>query len=39
MLYGAKVTVGSEMNTEHINTVCVECTILNVKPFVSSNNQ
>ena len=39
MLHRAKVTVGSEINREHINTVWAECTIFNVKPFGSSNNQ
>jgi len=39
MLHRAKVAVGSEINTKHINTVWAECTILNVKPFGSSNKQ
>jgi len=28
MLYGAEIAVLSEINTEHINTVRAECTIV-----------
>jgi hypothetical protein len=32
VLYGAKVAIGSEINTKHINTVWQNVKFLNVKP-------
>jgi hypothetical protein len=40
MLYGAEVAVCSEINTKHINTVCVKnAPFLNVKPFGARNQK
>jgi len=39
MLYRAEVTGYSEIDTEHINTVWAECTMLNVKRISTKNNQ
>jgi len=38
MLYGAEVAVCSQINTKHINTVCVECQFLSSK-HVDARNQ
>jgi hypothetical protein len=39
MLYGKKVAVCSEINTEHTNTVWQNVTFLNVKPAGASRKQ
>jgi hypothetical protein len=40
MLYRANITVGSETNTRHLNTLCGQnAEFFNVKPVGASNNQ
>jgi acetylglutamate kinase len=39
MLYGAEVTVCSQINTKHINTVWQNVKLLIVKPVGASRNQ
>jgi hypothetical protein len=39
MLYGAKVTICSEINTKHINTVWHNVKYLNAKPAGASRSQ
>jgi len=39
MLYGAKVTICSDINTKHINTAWQNVKFLNPKPAGTSRNQ
>ena len=39
MLYVAQVAVCSQINTEHINTVWAERTVVDVKPFGASRDR
>jgi hypothetical protein len=39
MLYGATVTIFSQINTKHINTVVENVTFLTAKPVGASHNQ
>jgi hypothetical protein len=39
MLYGAEITVCSEINTKHINTVWAEIQFLSFKPVGAPNQQ